>query len=250
MYNQTIENGTAKLCGLNKTVTVSFWARSDIANKRICPTLLQGYGTGGSPTATEIIKGTPITLTSTWTKYTATFTTNTLVGKTLGTNNDDSLNLTIYDMWGATYGNTYVQTSVTAETFVGAGNIDIAQVLLCAGDVALPFQPKPVVEETRDCQRFCRAYPASTFQMNAAGTPSANIISGVFNFEKMRIAPGSVNPTFNASDLDTNPITVTGINGLTSTETSIKVDLLSTCVAGKPYRIAIASGTLILSADL
>jgi len=153
-YSQPIENGTRNLCGNGKKVTVSFYARSDIANKRITPNLRQNYGTGGSPTTAEIILGTPITLTSTWTKYTATFTTNTLVGKTFGTAGDDYLELDIYYMWGTTFGNTYVQTSVTAETFVGAGNIDIAQVQLCAGDVALPFQPKSYEEELRACQRY------------------------------------------------------------------------------------------------
>ena len=153
-FEQKIENGTRNLCGLDKKVTVSFWAKSDIDNKRICPTLLQRYGTGGSPSALEPILGTLITLTSTWTKYTATFTTNTLVGKTFGTAGDDYLELDIYYMWGTTVGNTYVQTSVTAETFVGSGNIDIAQVQLCSGDVALPFQPKSYEEELRACQRY------------------------------------------------------------------------------------------------
>jgi len=165
-----IENGTAKLCGLSKKVTVSFWARSSITNKRICPTLWQNYGTGGSPSADEFILGTPITLTSTWTKYIATFTTNTLVGKTFGSNGDDHLALQIWYMWGVTKGNTRVQAGVTAETYVGAGNIDIAQVQLCAGDVALPFQPKSFEEELRACQRYYErlasenvAFPSDTY---------------------------------------------------------------------------------------
>jgi len=149
-----IENGTRNLCGNGKKVTVSFYAKSDITNKRICPVLRQAYGSGGSPTAEEAIKGTPITLTSTWTKYTATFTTNTLVGKTFGTNGDDNLTVAFHYMWGTTFGNTNVQTSVSAETFVGSGNIDIAQVQLCAGDVALPFQPKSFEEELKSCMRY------------------------------------------------------------------------------------------------
>jgi hypothetical protein len=153
-FFQRIERGTANLCGLNKKVTVSFYARSSIANKRICLTLTQEYGSGGSPAASEQILGTPITLTSSWTKYTVTFTTNTLVGKTFGTNNDDSLRLNLWQMWGTTFGNANVQAGVTAETYVGAGNIDIAQVQLCSGDVALPFQPKSYEEELMACQRY------------------------------------------------------------------------------------------------
>jgi len=153
-YQQKIEHGVRSLCGSGKKVTVSFRASSDIATKRIGVTLMQYYGSGGSPSAAEFILSTPITLTSTPTEYTVTFTTNTLSGKTFGTNNDDYIGLRFYYMWGTTLGNTYVQTGVTVETFVGAGNIDIAQVQLCSGDVALPFQPKSFEEELRACQRY------------------------------------------------------------------------------------------------
>ena len=168
---EDVENGTSKLCGLNKTVTISFWARSSISNKRIAPTLLQNYGSGGSPSSSEPILGTPITLTSNWTKYTATFTTNTLVGKTFGTNGDDFLELRFVYMWGTTWGNANVQTSVTAETFVGSGNIDIAQVQLCSGNVVLPFQPRSMPEESLLCQRYCefgQCYFQAQFTSNYA----------------------------------------------------------------------------------
>jgi hypothetical protein len=154
-YIQRIESGTRYLCGLNKKVTVSFWAKSDIVGKRIGLALQQNYGTGGSPSTEEQIKNTEVfTLTSTLTKYTSTFTTNTLTGKTFGTNNDDYLEINLNYLWGTGYGNTYLLTGVTAESFVGAGYIDIAQVQLCAGDVALPFQPKLFNEELLLCQRY------------------------------------------------------------------------------------------------
>lgn len=173
VYVEKIENGTSKLCGASKKVTISFYARSSITNKRITPTLDQNYGTGGSPTAVEYILGTPITLTSTWTKYTVTFTTNTLVGKTFGTNGDDYLGLVFWNMWGSTIGNTRVQASVSAETYIGSGNIDIAQVQLCSGDVALPFQPKSYVEELALCQRYCLDL--------TGGNAQANITLGIAN---------------------------------------------------------------------
>ena len=86
---QPIENGNRFLCGNGKTVTLSFWARSDITDKKLGFYIYQSYGTGGSPSSTEYITGDNETLTSSWTKYTFTFTTNTLSGKTFGTNNDD-----------------------------------------------------------------------------------------------------------------------------------------------------------------
>ena len=152
MFENRIENGTRFLCGNGLKVTVSFYAKSDIANKKIGIYLEQNYGSGGSPTTAEIINGTNWTLTSSWTKYTHTFTTNTLAAKTFGTANDDNLRLTLVTAWGSTYQDRV--GAVAAQSFVGSGNIDIAQVQLCAGDVALPFMPKSYAQELLDCMRY------------------------------------------------------------------------------------------------
>lgn len=151
--SQTIENGTRYLCGNGKKVTLSFWAKSDIANKKIGAFLVQNYGSTGSPSSDEIINGGNFTLTSSWVKYTFTFTTNTLSGKTFGTDNNDYLRLIIPLQWGSNRG-VYIGDTGVAQTFVGSGNIDIAQVQLCARDVALPFQPKSYEQELHDCLRY------------------------------------------------------------------------------------------------
>jgi hypothetical protein len=153
-YYASVENGNRFLCGLNKKVTLSFWAKSDIVGKKLGIYMVQYYGAGGSPSTNEIIVGRTFDLTSTWTKYTHTYTTNTLVGKTFGTNDDDIVIPGFMYMWGSTTGTTFMGTGV-AETYVGSGNIDIAQVQLCAGDEALPFQPKSYGQELADCQRYC-----------------------------------------------------------------------------------------------
>jgi len=144
-FGNGIEHGTRYLCGAGKKVTISFWARSSIANKKLGIYLRQNYGTGGSPTTTEIINGTNWTLTSSWVKYEYTIETNTLSGKTFGTANDDSLWLIFQYQWGSNYATRV--GAVGAETYVGSGNIDIAQVQLCSGEVALPFSPQTLGEE-------------------------------------------------------------------------------------------------------
>jgi hypothetical protein len=149
---QFVEHGTRYLCGSGKKVTVSFWARSSIPNKRIGLYIRQDYGFGGTPSASENINGFNWSLTSVWTKYTATFTTNTLAGKTFGTNNDDYLSVLFVFAWSSTF-MSRVGAS-TSENFVGAGHIDIAQVQLNAGDVALPFQPRSIAEELALCERY------------------------------------------------------------------------------------------------
>lgn len=169
ILRQRIENGTRYLCGNGKKVTISFWARSSISGKRIGVNIDQIYGSGGSPTSPENITGTAVTLTSTWTKYTVTITTNTLSGKTFGTNNDDYLQISLWYMWGSTYSSR--MNVADTETFRAAGTIDIAQVEVNAGDQALPFQPRSFADELSLCQRY---YEKSYNYDNAPGTPSAS----------------------------------------------------------------------------
>lgn len=149
---QPIEHGTRYLCGDGKKVTVSFWARSSIANKKLGVFLSQGYGTGGSPSTADDVYGVAWTLTSNWTYYEHTFDTVTLSGKTFGTANDDFVQLIFWHMWGTNYANRVGE--VNAQTYVGSGNIDIAQVQLNAGEVALPFFPKTFDQELKDCMRY------------------------------------------------------------------------------------------------
>lgn len=151
-----IENGTSKLCGNGKKVTVSIQGTSDITNKKLGVYLIQNYGTGGSPTAQEAIVGTNFTLTSSLVRNSYTFTTNTLTGKTFGTNNDDALIVCIVYEWGSTFKSNV--GAAAAETFVGSGNIDIAQLQLCAGDVALEYQPRDWEWELLKCMRYYQTW--------------------------------------------------------------------------------------------
>lgn len=149
-----IEHGTLKLCGNGKKVTVSIQGTSDIASKKIGIYLIQNYGTGGSPTSQETITGDNFTLTSSLVKNSYTFTTNTLSGKTFGTDNNDALILMVVYEWGSTFKANVGADS--AEDFVSSGNIDIAQVALYAGDVAYPFEPVPFDIELQRCMRYCQ----------------------------------------------------------------------------------------------
>jgi hypothetical protein len=164
-----IEHGVRNLCGLNKKITIVCYARSDIPNKKLGISIRQSYGSGGNPSSQEVIHGHYVTLTSIWTKYTFTFTTNTLIGKSFGTNNDDALIVNFYYAWGTSRA---IQVGDnTEETFVGAGNIDIAQVALYAGDVAYPFEPVPFDIELQRCMRY---YEKSWDYVSIPGTSSTD----------------------------------------------------------------------------
>lgn len=135
---QDIVNGTRFLSGVSKQVTVSFYAKSSIASKKLGINIIQNYGTGGSPSADENITGDNITLTSDWKFYSFTYTLNTLVGKTFGTNNDDYIRLQLWTMWQS--GTQSQVGASSAESFGGSGNVEVAQVQVCSGDVALEYK--------------------------------------------------------------------------------------------------------------
>lgn len=231
---QKIENAVRYLCGSGKKVTLSFWARSSIAGKRLGIGMRQDYGTGGTPSSTEDLTGQIITLTSSWTKYAATFTTNTLSGKTFGTNKDDNLRPTFIIMWGTSTASQFLGGG-TAETFGGSGNIDIAQVQVNAGDQALPFQPRSFAEELALCQRYYQRYDSeqnasiATFGL-ANATTGGNL---VFNLQiKMRILPTltySALADMSASD---------GVSGFTLTSLSLTTVLSSAKVVALAFGVA------------
>lgn len=161
LFYQRIEYGNRYLMGDGKKVTVSFRARSSISNKKLGFNITVGYGTGGSPSSNEDINGDYVTLTSSWQNFTITVDMNTLVGKTFGTDNNDILQINFWHMWGSSFASRVNDT--VAETFVGAGTIDIAQVQVCAGDIALPFEPKSYAEELQACLRYCNIIKSTGF---------------------------------------------------------------------------------------
>jgi hypothetical protein len=187
---QTIEGGTKLLCGSGKTVTLSFYARSSISGKKLGVYGYQYYGSGGTPSTGENLTGATWTLSSTWTKYTCTLSANTLTGKTFGTNNDDFLQIAFVYAWGTGAYATAINSAGVGETFRGSGNIDITQIQLCAGDIALPFQPKSYDEEYRACLRYFEKIGGGTDDQFGAGHfQNTTTFYSVINMNPKRTTP-------------------------------------------------------------
>lgn len=189
-----IENGARYMCGLGKKVTISFWARTDIPGKRLGVNGSQIYGTGGTPSTGEVVSGQIITLSSTWTKYVVTVTTNTITGKTFGTNNDDYFATNFTIMFGSTIAVNRFGVSTT-EGYGGAGNIFIAQVKVETGDTATTFLPRSFAEELQLCMRyFEKSYsydaipggssPAGEEMFKPYGTSANGMNAGVYKVPK------------------------------------------------------------------
>jgi len=165
------------MCGNGRKVTVSFYAYSNIPGKRIGVNLKQKYGSGGSPSPDDILRGSVITLTNVWTRYSVTFDTVSLVGKTFGTQENDNLQLGFYIMWGSNIAGELVAGGTSPEDFRGNGFVNIAQVQLNVGDVALPFQPRSLAEELALCQRYYYSTVNYGAPSSVPGTASGVAIS-------------------------------------------------------------------------
>jgi hypothetical protein len=211
-WAQNIENGVRYLGGGGK-LTISFYARSSIAGKKIGLSVANFYGSGGSPSGAEVdLPGIAFTLTSSWQRYNWTVTTTSLSGKSFGTNNDDFISVRFMYMWGSGWSSNF--GGAPAETFGGAGTVDIAQMQLCAGDVALPFYTRTPAEELELCQRY---YETSYDTNVAPGT--ATSVGSILTATNDNTATGSTYNTVEFKELKRIPpnVTIYGTGGTVNT---------------------------------
>lgn len=131
-----------------KTATLSFWAKAD-SSKNIAVEFAQSFGSGGSPSSTLVGIGvTTFTLTSSWQKFTIITNIPSISGKTLGTNGNDHLAFIFWFDAGSSL------NSRTNSLGQQSGTFDIAQVQLEEGNVATPFEIRPIGLELSLCQRY------------------------------------------------------------------------------------------------
>lgn len=143
LMNQTIE-GVMDVSG--RTVTMSFWARSDTTRKMALE-FVTTYGSGGSPVEGGAIRKV-IELTTTWTKYTWTFTAPVLTGRVVGGANNDYWTITFWFDGGVIYaGNS---SSIGQQS----GVFDMARVQVEYGDQDTDFEVRPSATEFMMCQRY------------------------------------------------------------------------------------------------
>ncbi len=187
---QKIE-GVRTLAG--QTVTLSFYAKADAA-KNMAVEFTQNFGTGGTPSATVAGIGvTIIPLTTAWQKFTVTVEIPSIAGKTLGTADNDCLQLNFWLDAGSTY------NARTDSLGQQSGTFDIAQVQLEEGSVATPFEDRPIGLELSLCQRYYEAIPINLSTL--AGT------AGLFRYRFMttkRVIPTLtvIYGSLNGADLD------------------------------------------------
>ena len=136
----------------SQTATISFWAKAASGTPKIGVGLQQVFGTGGSPSsAIYATPPTPVTIGTTWTRYSVTVSVPSISGKTLGTEPNSS-NLAIVLAVSAGSDNTanFGAIGIQSNTF------DIWGVQAEAGSIATPFQTATgtIQGELAACQRY------------------------------------------------------------------------------------------------
>jgi hypothetical protein len=144
-----------------QTITVSFWAKAD-SSRTLTPQILQRFGSGGS--STVLNTGTAINITTSWARYSQTFTVASISGKTIGTGSSLGLNL-------------------NSGTLNAIYTFDIWGIQVEAGSIATPFQTATgtLAGELAACQRYYQrvtaggAYGSVTLLGNANSTTAARV---------------------------------------------------------------------------
>ena len=159
----------------NQNITVSYWAKAS-ATITITTRYDQDFGTGGSSRAAN--GGSSSTITTSWTRYSSTFTVASISGKTLGSNS--------YIEFFLYYPNT---SGITVE---------LAGVQLEAGNQATPFHTATPNQQTElaACQRYYyrNTSPSAYGHLGGLGLPgTTSVIYMDFVLPQvMRVTPTSI----------------------------------------------------------
>jgi hypothetical protein len=113
-----------------QTTTISFWAKAASA-ATITADLNQNFGSGGSSTVTTNLGS--FSVTTSWARYTATVTTPSITGKTIGANNFLSLQINMPSTGTFTLGFANVQVEIghVASNFSRAGGTLQGELAAC-----------------------------------------------------------------------------------------------------------------------
>jgi hypothetical protein len=149
----------------NKTVTVSLWAWCGTGTLKLGANLSQYFGTGGSPSAIVSVAGQSVTLSTTPTRYSITFTVPSTSGKVFGTNSDAFTALTFWLSAGT--------NSATASGNIGvqSGTVSLWGVQLEIGNTMTPFEKTDIPRQVSQCARFYQYGYFGVVGYQVAGVP-------------------------------------------------------------------------------
>jgi hypothetical protein len=223
---QRIEN-LRRLAG--KTVTVSFWARSPTAGIKLGVELSQYFGSGGSPSAFAPGTGVPVTLGTSWQRYSVTISVPSISGMTLGTNNDNYTTLAFWYSAGSNF------ATRAGNIGVQSGTVMVWGVQLEVGPTATPLEKPDPQQDLAKCQRF---YQLAFAYGAGVGTVGGLFLTSVYLPVSMRASP-TITQTSNSDANLTSPSA-----GVTSPQSFYAAGTATAAAATTIYRNYTASADL------
>jgi len=219
-----------------QTATLSFWAKAG-TTKTFQIVIQQVFGTGGNPSADVIALNQAQSIGTVWTRYTYTVALPSISGKTLGTNNDDYLEILIQETAG-----------------FSVFTLDTSQWQLEKGSVPTEFEYRPIGVEVLRARRYFR-----TVIVAAGGIGLNNLTTAQFviRHEGLRKAP-SVSVSA--------PIEITNAQSANFVQSSASISFIPNdksadggryefsnftgLTAGDDYLIVTTGGKIIFDAEL
>jgi hypothetical protein len=172
----------------NQTVTVSFWAKAASGTPKIAVELGQSFGTGGSPSGEVNTYAGQSTLSTSWARYSLTVAVPSISGKTIGTNNNDALLLTMWTSAGSDLNARTGSLGLQNNTF------DIWGVQIEAGSTATSFQTATgtIEGELSACQRYLPAISGLNNSFQGMATSTTQVYAPVIFAVTPRVAPTGI----------------------------------------------------------
>jgi hypothetical protein len=174
----------------DQTATISFYAKASAGSPSVAANFAQIFGSGGSSTVD--VAGQKAAITTSWAKYSFTFTIPSVTGKTIGSNS--GLWAFIWTSAGSDF------NTQTASLGIQTATIDIWGVQVEYGSYATPFQTASggsIQGELAMCQRYY--YRTSAETGNQYATFGSGYMTSTTNFQSilqypvtMRVSPTAI----------------------------------------------------------
>ena len=186
-----------------QTVTVSFWAKgtNPATLGSLNVTLVQDFGTGGSPSSQVIQNFGSFTLTGSWARYSVTGTVPSISGKTIGTAGNDSI--------AFSFGQ---GSNISTDSWT----LDIWGVQVEAGSVATAFQTATgtIQGELAACQRYYVQFGGNIAFENIGNGSASSTTKAIISLP-LPVRQRSTNQTLTAASLTLNDgITTTAVSSI------------------------------------
>ncbi len=206
----------------SREVTLSFYAKGTNPGGGFITVFTdQNFGTGGSPSSavTDTITSA-LAVTTSWQRFTYTFTPSSISGKTLGTNDDDFFEIFL---------------GQGSDTSTDAWQLDISNVQLEFGDTATEFEYVTPADQLARCQRYFERLTIPAVQEFTSGLcRSTTNCLGFISYSTKRDTPSA---TFSGTGTDWEVRhgggTTTAVTNIISGQMSLtRADIDATVAAG------------------